>query len=122
MYGYGGSWLSRFSERWSYASLAFSDEARGRGRAGGEASPPALPLTASWLLRSNQGRSTLGKVLEEMKISAAKKQVLQSITGAFPGNAVLHRWYKALGGLRSLWPPHRDAEPHSVFLSCTQGG
>ena len=63
-----------------------------RGRAGAEASPPALPLTASWLLRPNQGRSTLGKVLEEMKISAAKKQVLQSIAGAFPGNAVLHRW------------------------------
>ena len=39
-----------------------------RGRAGEEASPPTLPLTASWLL-------TLGKVLAEMKISTAKKQV-----------------------------------------------
>ena len=63
-----------------------------RGRAGEEASPPTLPLTASWLLRSNQGRSTLGKVLAEMKISTAKKQVLQSIAGAFPCNAVLHKW------------------------------
>jgi ribonuclease HI len=63
-----------------------------RGRAGAEASPPTLPLTASWLLRPNQGRSTLGKVLEEMKISTAKKQVLQSIAGAFPCNAVLHKW------------------------------
>jgi hypothetical protein len=59
---------------------------------GAEASPPTLPLTASWLLQLNQGRSTLGKVLDEMKISSAKKQVLQSIAGAFPGNAVLHRW------------------------------
>ena len=65
-----------------------------RGRAGAEASPPALPLTASWLLRPNQGRSTLGKVLREMKISAAKKQVLQSIAGAFPCNALLHKWGK----------------------------
>ncbi len=65
-----------------------------RGRAGAEASPPALPLTASWLLRLHQGRSTLGKVLGEMKISTAKKQVLQSIAGAFPCNAVLHKWFK----------------------------
>ena len=63
-----------------------------RGRAGAEASPPTLPLTASWLLQPNQGRSTLGKVLGEMKISPAKKQVLQSIAGAFPCNAVLHKW------------------------------
>ncbi len=37
-----------------------------RGWAGAEASPPKLPLTASWLLWLNQGRSILGKVLEEM--------------------------------------------------------
>ena len=63
-----------------------------RGRAGAEATPPTLPLTASWMLRPNQGRSTLGKVLGEMKISTAKKHVLQSIAGAFPCNAVLHKW------------------------------
>jgi hypothetical protein len=34
-----------------------------RGLEGAAASPPALPLTASWLLRPNQGQSTLGKVL-----------------------------------------------------------
>ncbi len=62
------------------------------GREGAEASPPALPLTASWLLRPNQGRSTLGKVLGEMNIYAAKKQVFQSTAGAFPCNAVLHKW------------------------------
>ena len=39
----------------------------------------------------NQSRSTLGKVLGEMKISPAKKQVLQSIAGAFPCNAVLRK-------------------------------
>jgi ribonuclease HI len=63
-----------------------------RGRMGAEASPPTLTLTAAWMLRPNQGRSMLGQVLGEMRISAAKKQILQSIAGAFPGNAVLHKW------------------------------
>ena len=63
-----------------------------RGLAGAEAAPPTLPLTASWLLWPDQGRSTLGKVLGEMEISTAKKQVLQSIAGSFPCNAVLHKW------------------------------
>jgi len=63
-----------------------------RGRMGTEASPPMLSLTAAWMLRPNQGRSMLGQVLGEMRISAAKKQILQSMAGAFPGNAVLHKW------------------------------
>ena len=54
--------------------------------------PPALPLTASWMLRPDQGRSTLGQVLKTMKIGLAKKQVLQSIAGAFPYNALFHKW------------------------------
>jgi hypothetical protein len=64
-----------------------------RGRAGAEDSTPVLPLTAScqWLLQTNQGQSTLGKILGEMNISTVKKQVLQSIAGAFPCNAVLHK-------------------------------
>jgi hypothetical protein len=63
-----------------------------RGKMGTEASPPTLTLTAAWMLRPNQCRSTLGQVLGEMRISAAKKQILHSIAGAFPGNAVLHKW------------------------------
>ena len=62
-----------------------------RRRGGQEAVPPALPLTASWMLRPDQGRSTLGQVLKTMKIGSAKKQVLQSIAGAFPCNALLHK-------------------------------
>ncbi len=46
------------------------------------------------MLRPNQGRSTLGHVLGEMRISTSKKKVLQSIAGEFPGNAVLHKWHK----------------------------
>jgi hypothetical protein len=75
-----------------------------QGRAGAEASPPALPLTVSWLLRPDQSRSTLGKVLGEMKISTAKKQVLQPIAGAFPCNAVLHKW-----GVVARRPAHSAA-------------
>jgi hypothetical protein len=47
-----------------------------RGRAAAEASPPTLPLTVTWMLRPNQGRDTLGRVLGEMRISTAQKQVL----------------------------------------------
>jgi hypothetical protein len=43
-----------------------------RGRAGAEASSPPLPLTAAWILRPNQGRDTLGKVLGEMRGSNNK--------------------------------------------------
>jgi hypothetical protein len=53
-----------------------------RGRMGAEGSPPTLTLTAAWMLRPNQGRSMLGQVLGEMRISAAKKQILQSIAMA----------------------------------------
>jgi hypothetical protein len=42
-----------------------------RGRGGQEAVPPTLPLTASWLLRPDQGRSTLRQVLKGMKIGTA---------------------------------------------------
>jgi hypothetical protein len=59
---------------------------------GREALPPTLPLMAAWMLLSNKGLSTLGQVLGEMRISTAKKHVLQSIAGVFPGNAVLHKW------------------------------
>ena len=61
-------------------------------RASQEGSTPALPLTTTWMLRQGHGRDLLGKVLGEMRISTAKKQVLQSIAGSFPCNAVLHKW------------------------------
>jgi hypothetical protein len=63
-----------------------------RGRAAAEASPPTLPLTVAWMLLPNQGRDTLGRMLGEMRISTAKNRVLQSMAGAFPSNAVLHKW------------------------------
>ena len=58
---------------------------------GGEA--PALPLTAAWMLRPGQGRRLLGKALEELVVSSKKRQVIRSIAGAFPCNALLAKWY-----------------------------
>ncbi len=42
-----------------------------------------------------------------MKISTVKKQVLLSIAGAFPCNAVLHKWCKVPSAACTLW--HGDS-------------
>ena len=47
-------------------------------QSGAEAGTPAPPLTTTWLLQPDQGRETLGKVMEGMQPSAKKKQILQS--------------------------------------------
>jgi hypothetical protein len=93
-----------------------------RRRVAAEASPQTLPLTVAWMLRPNQGRDTLGRVLGEMRISKAKKQVLQSMAGAFPCNAVLHKWGIAPSAACPLLPPSRDAERCAISVSCPQGG
>ena len=51
-----------------------------------------VPWSAAWLLRSDQGRSTLGGVLHSMKPSASKRRVLQSLAGTYPCNAILFKW------------------------------
>ena len=60
-------------------------------RSDAETGTPALPLTASWLLLPDQGRATLGKVLERMQSFTKKKQILQSLTNAYLCNATLHK-------------------------------
>jgi len=52
----------------------------------------AMSQTAVWLLRPGQGRETIGKVLGRMQPSTAKRQILQTVAGTFPGNAVLFKW------------------------------
>ena len=62
-------------------------------RSGAEAGTPALPFTTTeWLLRPDQGRETLGKVMEGMQPSAKKKQIIQTLANVFPCNAMLHKW------------------------------
>ena len=87
-----------------------------RGRAGQEVVPPTLPLTGSWLLRPDQGRSMLGQVLSKMGIGKAKKQVLQSIAGAFPGNALLHKWGMVASAACALCGAPAETQSHIQCL------
>ena len=59
----------------------------------GVAAPRSVPLSASWLLRPNQGRKTLEEVMARMRrATPAKRQVLQSLAGMYLGDARLLRW------------------------------
>ena len=53
----------------------------------------ALPLTTAWLLRPLQRRRMLGDALSRMKTTPAKRQVLKTIAGTFPGNVLKFRWH-----------------------------
>jgi len=86
-------------------------------RASQEGSPPALSLTAAWMLRTDQGRELLGKALGEMRISTAKKQVLQSIAGAFPCNAVLYKWRIVQSAACALCGHPTETQSH-IQCSC----
>ena len=61
-----------------------------RPRRDGAARP--IPITTAWLLRQDQGRQVLGKTLHGRKNDSAKRRILQTLAGAFPGNALLCRW------------------------------
>ena len=87
-----------------------------RGRVGQEAVPPALPLTASWMLQPDQGLCTLGQVLKTMKIGLAKKQLLQSIAGAFPCNALLHKWGMVSSAACALCGAPAETQSHIQCL------
>jgi hypothetical protein len=47
-----------------------------------------------------------------MKISTVKKQVLQSIAGAFPCNAVLHKWGKVPSDAYALCSHPAEMQSH----------
>jgi hypothetical protein len=86
-----------------------------RGRAGEGVSPPWLPLTIFWLLLPNQSRSTLGRVLGEMKISTAKNWQETGdaiIAGQIPCNAVLYKWGET---------PSPACMTGSAKLACARG-
>ena len=59
---------------------------------GGEATARNVPLTATWLLLPNQGRRTLGEAMARMKTNTAKRHVLQTLAGMYPGNTLLFKW------------------------------
>ena len=61
-------------------------------RKDGSVTPAHVPWSAAWLLRRDQGRSTLGEVLRSMKTSANKSRILQSLASTYPCNAILFKW------------------------------
>ena len=87
-----------------------------RRLAGQEAVLPTLPLTASWLLLPDQGGSTIGQVLSKMETGTAKKQVLQSIAGAFPGNVLFHKWGMVASAACTLCGAPAETQSHIQCL------
>ena len=49
-------------------------------------------ITTSWLMRQDQGRQVLEAALRTMRADTVKRRVLQTLAGAFPGNALLYKW------------------------------
>ena len=72
------------------ADRVATELSRQRLRRDGAARPVAI--TTAWLLRQDQGRQVLGETLKKLKTDSSKRRVLQTIAGAFPGNALLCRW------------------------------
>ena len=64
----------------------------GRQRLSRDGTIRPVAITTAWLLRQGQGRQVLGKALQNLKMDLFKRRVLQTIAGAFPGNALLCRW------------------------------
>jgi len=87
-------WDARLREHLIQVAAAQSMALVGRPtkRKDGTVTPASISLTADWLLRPEQGRSTLGAVLRSMKPSADKRRILQSLGGTYPCNATLLKW------------------------------
>ena len=72
------------------------------------------PLTTSWLLLSNQGRKALGEVMARMRATPAKRQVLQSLVGMYPVNALWFTWGLTPSRVRPLWTRVGDAGANTL--------
>ena len=66
--------------------------------------------TESWLACEGMGRSLLGTALQHMETGSAKRRILQTIAGTYPGRALLHRWGRA----ESPQCPLCDAQAESL--------
>ena len=69
-------------------------------------------ITTSWLMRQDQGRQVLGAALSTMRTDAAKRRVLQTLAGAFPGNALLYRWKMRSSGSCDLCGALAETQAH----------
>ena len=102
--------LTRESARQAAAKLL-----EPRSRRDGTDVVPAI--TTSWLMRQDQGRQVLGASLRAMRTDAAKRRVLQTLAGAFPGKALLYKWKIRTSG---TWRPCRNAGSHPVRVRGAQ--
>jgi hypothetical protein len=85
-------------------------------RRDGTVTPAHIPLSTAWLLRPDQGRSTLGAALSGMKISASKRRALQSLAGMFPCNAILYKWKIAASPACTLCGHAAETLAHVQFV------
>jgi hypothetical protein len=69
-------------------------------------------ITTSWLMRQDQGRQVLGASLCAMRTDAAKRRVLQTLAGAFPGNALLFKWKIRTSGACDLCGAPAETQAH----------
>ena len=56
-----------------------------------------VSLAAQWLLRQDEGRAFLGSesAMADFRYGTKRRRIMQTIAGAFPCQALLHRWGKA---------------------------
>ena len=97
--------LTRESARQAAAKLL-----EPRSRRDGTDVVPAI--TTSWLMRQDQGRQVLGASLRAMRTNAAKRRVLQTLAGAFPGNALLYKWKIRTSGACDLCGAPAETQAH----------
>ena len=69
-------------------------------------------ITTSWLMRQDQGRQVLGAALRTMRADTAKRRVLQTLAGAFPGNALLYKWKLRSSGSCDLCCAPAETQAH----------
>lgn len=92
------------------ATQAATKLLRLRRRRDGTEVPP--PITTSWMMRTDQGRQVLGAALHTMRTDAAKRRVLQTLAGAYPGNALLCTWKLRASGSCDLCGCPAETQAH----------
>ena len=81
-------------------------------RRDGTVTPAQMALSTAWMLRPEQGRSTLGGVLRSMKTSPRKRRIFQALAGTFPCQAVLFKWRIATSPLCTLCGKANESLAH----------
>ena len=85
-------WGARLRDYLIQAAADRAAEELGRPKRRRDGSEKPVPITTAWMLRQDQGRQVLGRILRGRKPDSAKRRVLQTLAGVFPGNAILCRW------------------------------